>query len=60
MRLGGTATAGATHTHANGKDHPMLRTSLIALTALALAGCVSFSSSNPSPPPANTVVVPAR
>jgi len=37
----------------------MLRTCLIALMALAVAGCVSFSSSNPNPPPSNTVVVPA-
>lgn len=33
---------------------------LAAITALALAGCVSFSSSNPNPPLPSTVVVPAR
>ena len=32
---------------------------LVVFSALALAGCVSFSSSNPNPPP-STVVVPAR
>lgn len=32
---------------------------LVLFSALALAGCVSFSSSNPNPPP-NTVIVPAR
>lgn len=32
----------------------------LALAGLALGGCVSFSSSNPNPPPAQTVVVPAR
>ena len=32
---------------------------LVAFSALALAGCVSFSSSDPNPPP-NTVIVPAR
>jgi hypothetical protein len=31
---------------------------LIVLLSLALAGCVSFSSSNPPPPNRNTVVVP--
>jgi hypothetical protein len=34
---------------------------LAALLSLTLAGgCVSFSSSNPTPPASNTVVVPAR
>ena len=33
---------------------------LLALPALALlAGCLSFSSSNPRPPAGNTVLVPA-
>jgi hypothetical protein len=32
---------------------------LVLFSASALAGCISFSSSNPNPPP-NTVVVPAR
>jgi hypothetical protein len=32
---------------------------LVLFSAAALAGCVSFSSSNPNPPP-STVVVPAR
>jgi hypothetical protein len=32
---------------------------LVVFSALALAGCVTFSSSNPNPPP-STVVVPAR
>ena len=31
---------------------------LVVLSALALAGCISFSSSNPTPPPSSTVVVP--
>jgi hypothetical protein len=31
-----------------------------AVAALLVAGCVSFSSSNPNPPPPTTVVVPAR
>jgi hypothetical protein len=30
------------------------------LMATALAGCVSFSSGNPNPPPPTTVIVPAR
>ncbi len=34
-------------------------TLLIAVT-LGLAGCVSFSSSNPNPPARDTVVVPSR
>ena len=38
----------------------MRRSFLILVTSLALAGCVSFSSSNPNPPPPSTVVVPAR
>ena len=39
-----------------------MRIALIALLLpLALAGCLSFSSSNPSPPAGNTTVVtPAR
>ena len=37
----------------------MRQTVLVLFSALALAGCVSFSSSNPNPPP-STVVVPAR
>jgi PBP1b-binding outer membrane lipoprotein LpoB len=37
----------------------MHRIFLVLFGALALAGCISFSSSNPSPPP-STVVVPAR
>ncbi len=32
---------------------------LVLFSALALAGCVTFTSSNPNPPP-STVVVPAR
>ena len=31
---------------------------LVLLLPLALAGCLSFSSSNPPPPAQNTVVVP--
>ena len=38
----------------------MRRTALLILLSIGLAGCVSFSSSNPNPPAANTVVVPAR
>ena len=37
----------------------MRRCFLVLFSALALAGCISFSSSNPNPPP-STVVVPAR
>jgi hypothetical protein len=37
----------------------MRQLSLVLFSALALAGCVTFSSSNPNPPP-STVVVPAR
>lgn len=37
----------------------MRRFFTVLFSALALAGCVSFSSSNPNPPP-STVVVPAR
>jgi hypothetical protein len=33
---------------------------LLILAAVSLAGCLSFSSSNPSPPPSGMVVVPAR
>lgn len=33
---------------------------LLILAALGLAGCVSFSSSDPSPPARDTVVVPSR
>jgi len=37
----------------------MQRLSLIALVLpLTLAGCLSFSSSDPNPPPPRTVVVP--
>lgn len=32
---------------------------LILLSPLAIAGCLSVSSSNPNPPAHNTVVVPA-
>lgn len=32
---------------------------LVIFSALSLAGCISLSSSDPSPPP-NTVIVPAR
>lgn len=35
----------------------MRQSILVLFSALALAGCVSFSSSNPNPPP-STVVVP--
>lgn len=38
----------------------MRQTVLLILAAVSLAGCLSFSSSNPNPPPAGTVVVPAR
>jgi hypothetical protein len=31
---------------------------LVVFSALALAGCVTFTSSNPDPPPPSTVVVP--
>jgi hypothetical protein len=31
---------------------------LVLLPLLMLTGCVSFSSSNPSPPAHNTIVVP--
>jgi hypothetical protein len=37
----------------------MRQSVLVLFSALALAGCVTFSSSNPNPPP-STVVVPAR
>ncbi len=33
---------------------------LLILASVSLAGCLSFSSSNPSPPPAGAVIVPAR
>lgn len=33
---------------------------LLALASLALSACVSVRSSDPTPPPAQTVVVPAR
>ena len=36
----------------------MRQSFLVLFSALALAGCVSFSSSNPNPPPNSTVVVP--
>jgi hypothetical protein len=32
---------------------------VVLFSALALAGCISLSSSDPNPPP-NTVIVPAR
>jgi len=32
---------------------------LVIFSAISLAGCISLSSSDPSPPP-STVVVPAR
>lgn len=39
----------------------MHRSMLIAIMLpLALGGCLSFSSSDPSPPPRTTVVVPAQ
>ncbi len=38
----------------------MRHAALLILVTLGLAGCVSFSSSNPNPPPPNAVVVPAR
>lgn len=37
----------------------MLRFAMLLLLSLGLAGCLSFSSSNPNPPAGNTVVVPA-
>ena len=33
-------------------------TLIVFLLPLALAGCLSFSSSDPNPPPRQTVVVP--
>lgn len=38
----------------------MRRTALLILLSLGLAGCVSFSSSNPNPPAGETVIVPVR
>ena len=38
----------------------MRRIALLTLITLGLAGCVSFSSSNPNPPADRTVVVPYR
>ena len=38
----------------------MRQSILVLFSAMALAGCISFSSSNPNPPPPATVVVPAR
>jgi hypothetical protein len=32
----------------------------VFLLPVLLAGCISFSSSNPNPPPEKTVVVPAQ
>jgi len=32
----------------------------VFLLPLLLAGCISFSSGSPNPPPANTVVVPEK
>lgn len=37
----------------------MLRSAMLILLSLSLAGCLSFSSSNPRPPAGNTVLVPA-
>jgi hypothetical protein len=37
-----------------------MRLILSMLAAVLLAGCVSLSSSNPSPPAQTTVVVPQR
>jgi hypothetical protein len=43
------------------KEKAMRLAFAIVLLPLALAGCLSFSSSNPSPPASNTTVVaPAR
>jgi len=42
------------------EEQRMYRFALAVITAMVLAGCVSFSSSNPNPPPPSTVVVPAR
>jgi hypothetical protein len=33
---------------------------IVLLIPLALAGCLSFSSSNPPPPASNTYVVPSK
>jgi hypothetical protein len=38
----------------------MRKVILVLGFSMALAGCLSFSSSNPDPPASNTVVVPAR
>lgn len=39
----------------------MRLTYLVVLLPIALAGCLSFSSSNPSPPASNTTVItPSR
>ena len=42
------------------RETAMRHLALLVLVTLGLAGCISFSSSDPSPPPSNTVVVPAR
>jgi hypothetical protein len=39
------------------KEYNAMRLALTVLLPLALAGCLSFSSSNPSPPASNTTVV---
>jgi hypothetical protein len=36
----------------------MRKTLLVLLIPLGLSGCISLSSSNPSPPASHTVVVP--
>ena len=36
-----------------------MRLSFVLLLPLLLAGCLSFSSSSPNPPPQTTVVAPA-
>jgi hypothetical protein len=43
------------------KEFPMRLALIVLLLPLALAGCLSFSSSSPSPPASNTTVVsPSR
>ncbi|KWR86907.1 hypothetical protein RN01_01385 [Cupriavidus sp. SHE] len=41
------------------EGHTMSRLILILMLPICLAGCVSFSSSDPSPPQKTTVVTPA-
>ena len=41
------------------EDRYMRKCFLVLVSALSLAGCISLSSSDPSPPP-STVIVPAR